>query len=226
MPAPRKFTAEALRDAALAIVDTEGLDALTMRALAGRLGTGPMTIYNYVDGRDGLNALVAAAVLADGPPFPRIDDPDWTVQVRALAEWLWQAVRAHPNAIPLLLNRRTTDESTMAYAEALLAALRRSGRSGLALLAAFRAVTGFVTGFAQARLAAEGDADPVLEHALALPPDHYPGLREIAEATVAATRDTEFTAALDVVLTGLLAPPQPPSPVQPLQHGGSANGAG
>ncbi|GAA5145714.1 hypothetical protein GCM10023321_04020 [Pseudonocardia eucalypti] len=203
MPAPRRFTPEALRDAALAIVDADGLDALTMRALAGRLGTGAMTIYNYVDGRDGLNALVAAAVLADAPAFPPTGRADWAGEVRSLAEWLWRAVRAHPNAIPLLLNRRTTDESTMAYAEALLGALRRSGRSGFALLAAFRAVTGFVTGFAQARLVAEGDPDPALAHALTLPAERYPGLREIAEATTATTRDAEFTAALDLILTAL-----------------------
>lgn len=46
----------------------------------------------------------------------------------------------------------------MGYAEALLAALRRSERSGSALLAALRAVTGFVIGFAQSHLVTEGEA--------------------------------------------------------------------
>ena len=43
MPAPRKFTHEQLQAAALELIDQEGLAGLTMRALASRLGTGPMT---------------------------------------------------------------------------------------------------------------------------------------------------------------------------------------
>lgn len=198
MPAPRKFTAEQLRDAALAIVDTDGLDALTMRSLATRLGTGPMTIYNYVPGRDGLDALVVSAVLAGAPALPE-PSGDWRADLRALAVVYWRAAEAHPNVVPLLLARRTTDEPTMAGAEALLAALRRGGFGGFGLLTAFRAVSGFVAGFAQTTL------DGPLDRARDLPAEHYPGLREIAEATDPDDRNTEFGAALDIVLAGLTA---------------------
>ncbi len=54
MPAKPKFTREQLQTAALKIVDEEGLSALSMRALAAVLGTGPMTIYNYFHDRDEL----------------------------------------------------------------------------------------------------------------------------------------------------------------------------
>jgi hypothetical protein len=185
-----------------------------MRALAARLGTGAMTIYNYVDGRDGLDALVTAAVLsavpAAGPP-PGDESPDWRDEVRAAGTALWRAVRAHPNAIPLLLTRRTLDEATLDQAEALLSALRRAGFSGFELLTAFRAVSGFVTGFAQAELAgplsaARGDGfDTVLARAQALPAERYAGLREIAEAAARAEPAAEFGAALDLVLAGLSA---------------------
>jgi AcrR family transcriptional regulator len=215
VPAPRKFSQEQLRDAALAIVDEQGLDALTMRALAARLGTGAMTIYNYVDGRDGLDALVTAAVLGAAPAPEARGEPDgpsdWRDEVRAVGTALWRAVRAHPNAIPLLLTRRTLDEATLDQAEALLGALRRAGFGGFGLLTAFRAVSGFVTGFAQAELAgplsaARGDGfDTVLARARALPAERYAGLREIAEAAAAAEPGAEFRAALDLVLAGLSA---------------------
>ncbi|MGV9612594.1 hypothetical protein [Nocardia xishanensis] len=52
-----------------------------------------------------------------------------------------------------ILTRRSFDIPTLAPAGALLQALADSGRSGLDLLVAFRAVSGFVTGFAQAELA-------------------------------------------------------------------------
>ena len=63
-----KFTRAQLQEAALALVDEQGLAALSMRTLAGTLGTGPMTLYNYVKDRDDLDALVVEAVLAEVRP--------------------------------------------------------------------------------------------------------------------------------------------------------------
>jgi hypothetical protein len=114
-----------------------------------------------------------------------------------LATTWWRATRAHPNAVPLLLARRTSDALAVARAEELLAALRRGGYAGFALLTAFRAVSGFVAGFAQTTL------DGPLRSARELPVEHYPGLREIAAATDPGDREAEFAAALDIVLTGL-----------------------
>jgi AcrR family transcriptional regulator len=209
LPAPRKFTAEQLRDAALAIVDEAGLEALTMRSLAARLGTGAMTIYNYVNGRDGLDGLVIAAVMAGAPESPPPASADWRDEVRAIATSMWRSARAHPNAIPLLLTRRTLDGPTLDRAEEMLGALRRGGHRDFRLLVAFRAVTCFVVGFAQAELAgpltaAHGtDSDTVLARAQALPQERYSGLREIAATTAATDRQTEFGAALDLVIAGL-----------------------
>ena len=64
MPPSPKFTRPRLRDAALEIVDAWGLEALSMRSLASALGTGPMTLYNYVQSRDELDALVVEGVMA------------------------------------------------------------------------------------------------------------------------------------------------------------------
>ena len=65
MPPKAKFTRAQLQAASLALVDKEGLAGLSMRTLASTLGTGPMTLYNYVKDRDELDALVVEAVLAE-----------------------------------------------------------------------------------------------------------------------------------------------------------------
>ncbi len=201
MPAPRRFTHEQLQAAALELVDEEGLAGLTMRALATRLGTGPMTIYNYVDGRDGLERLVTGAVMARAHrPAP---SGDWRVRVESIAEDMWRAVRAHPNAVPLILTRRSLDESALASTEALLQALADGGRSGAELLAAFRVVSGFIAGFVQAELPApsgeNGESAPV--RMAALPPERFPRLVEIAHA--AGDPEAEFRAGLKILLAGL-----------------------
>lgn len=208
MPAPRKFSREQLQTAALALVDDQGLGALTMRSLAAALGTGAMTIYNYVDGREGLEQLVTEAVMAE-TRWPAIPYPTWDDEALAVAEAMWRAARAHPNAIPLILTRRTVDLATLVPSEALLRALARSGRSGAELLVAFRAVSAFVTGFAQAELAgplstARGvDTTTMTDRVAALPADRFPKLIEIAQAAADSDPETEFRAGLRIVLAGL-----------------------
>jgi AcrR family transcriptional regulator len=58
-----RFSRDEIAAAALRIVDESGLGALSMRSLAAALGTGPMTMYNYVADREGLEELVVAAVV-------------------------------------------------------------------------------------------------------------------------------------------------------------------
>jgi AcrR family transcriptional regulator len=203
MPPKAKFTRVQLQAAALALVDEQGLAALSMRTLAGALGTGPMTLYNYVKDRDDLDALVVEAVLAEiSRPRSR---GDWQHDVRAIVEATWRTVRRHPNVIPLILTRRTLHETTLDWAEGLLDALARGGRSGTELLIAFRTVSGFVMGLAQAQLAGplSTATDSDVARAQALPPERYPRLIEIAKAATKLGADREFRAGLDIVMAGL-----------------------
>ncbi|WP_174184249.1 TetR/AcrR family transcriptional regulator [Nocardia barduliensis] len=208
MPAPRKFTREQLQTAALALVDEHGLAGLTMRSLAAAIDTGPMTIYNYVDGRDGLEQLVTEAVMAQAH-WPTDPPGSWADEVIAIAEGMWRAVRSHPHAIPLILTRRSLDLTTLAPAEALLQALARGDRSGTELLVAFRTVSGFVTGFAQAELAGPlsagrgEDLAAITDRVAALPPNRFPKLIEIAHAAAGSDPEVEFRAGLRIILAGL-----------------------
>lgn len=63
-PAPERSRAQ-ITTAALALADAEGLAAVSMRALAQRLGTGPASLYRYVGGRDELLDLMADAVAGE-----------------------------------------------------------------------------------------------------------------------------------------------------------------
>lgn len=209
MPPKAKFTRAQLQQAALALVDGQGLAALSMRTLAESLGTGPMTLYNYVKDRDELDALVVEAVMAEvKPPRPRGggQNADWQADVRAIVEATWRTVRRHPHVIPLVLTRRTMHETTLHWAETLLAALAGSGRSGAELLVAFRTVSGFVMGLAQAQLAGSPAIDhPDVARAQALPTERFPRLIEIARAATRIGPDREFRAGLDIVMAGLSA---------------------
>lgn len=207
MGRPPRFSREQVQAAALALVDAHGLSGLSMRALAAALGTGPMTLYNHVQDRRDLDELVVDAVLAE-VRWPQLPRDDWRDEVRDIVEAVWQAVRAHPHVIPLILTRRSRSPALLELAEVLLAALARSGRRGQDLLVAFRAVTGFVMGLAQADLSGPlsvevGQPEAVIARFRALPADRYPHLIEIASAAATSDPARELRAGLDALLAGL-----------------------
>ncbi|MGB8386090.1 MAG: TetR family transcriptional regulator, partial [Dermatophilaceae bacterium] len=89
--------------AALQVVDTEGLHALTMRRLGRQLDRDPMTLYRYAANREALLDGVAELVLAH-LVIPT-DVPDWARQLRTTAHQFRQLALNHPNVVPLLVTR-------------------------------------------------------------------------------------------------------------------------
>jgi AcrR family transcriptional regulator len=207
-----RFTVAEVRAQALQIVDKDGLAGLSMRSLAAALGTGPMTLYNYVTDREELEGLVAEAVLAD-VRLPR-PSKDWRSDVKGTATAIWRAVRQHPNAASLVLTRRVVSAAGYLPAERLIESLARAGLSDLDLLAAFRGVLSLVMGAAQVEL-----AGPLSETAPAsvreksnvamakrigqLAAADHPHMAALAETSQRSTMAKDFDRALDMLLAGI-----------------------
>ena len=107
---PRKANAPTLTRqqivaAAIALVDRDGLGALTMRKLAAELGVGPMTLYYHVPEKAALEDLIFDAVMSE-VDFAD-DDPALDVEERAvrLGHALRTALLAHPNTVAITLSR-------------------------------------------------------------------------------------------------------------------------
>lgn len=81
-------------DAAIDLADAAGLSALSMRALADRLGLGTMTLYTYVPGRNELLALMVDQVVGR-TPLPTLPD-DLAERLRTLAQVEYGELSAHP----------------------------------------------------------------------------------------------------------------------------------
>lgn len=82
------LTVVALTDAAVALADEQGLESLTMRAVAERVGIGVMTLYGYVPGKPELLELMLDSVA--GTTYASGDRPadqgDWQAALRHMAE--------------------------------------------------------------------------------------------------------------------------------------------
>ena len=200
VPRPRSLTTEAIAAAALAVLDRDGLPALTMRAVAAELGMGTMSLYRYVADRDELEVLVVDQVLAGielTPPRGR-----WQAQVTALLGRMRDAVRAHPATVPLLMRHRHASAASTRWIEATLAVLTKAGFSGRDRVIAQRTITNYLLGALQAEhyspLSGGGTAAMA-----ALSRDEFPRLAETAADARRVSADEEFRRGLDVVLRGL-----------------------
>jgi AcrR family transcriptional regulator len=115
--------------AAIALADDGGLAALTMQAVAARLGSySAMALYRYVHSKDGLIDLMLDAATAE-IPVPREPGPDWQADLRALAVSTRQMTKRHAWYPALFHTRPPAGPHMMARLEFMLAVLTRQGAS-------------------------------------------------------------------------------------------------
>jgi AcrR family transcriptional regulator len=209
MPRAAVLDRETIATAALAVIDRDGLAALTMRCLGRELGVAAMSLYNHVTDRTELESLVVSAVMSSIDSTPVAADP--MSEVKRLMMAMRDALNAHPEAIPLVLTRPTSSETALAPIESLLAALSAGGFTGLALLRAYRTLFGFLIGFVQADLSGpvSSGQPATMSHVaagvLSLADTRFPYLRACASAAATSDSDSEFEHGLNAVLLGLKA---------------------
>jgi AcrR family transcriptional regulator len=159
------LTLELVLTEALALVDADGMDALTVRALATRLGTGSSTLYRHVASRDELLVLLVDAVLGE----VRLPDPELPgrVRVEQLSTELRRVLRSHPHVVPALGGSPMLGPNAMRASacglDNLLAAGHAPDRARTAYLALLDYVLGSVAFDAAAELpggAQEGGRPP------------------------------------------------------------------
>ena len=167
-----------------------------------------MTLYNYVKGRGELEERVAEAVIAD-VELPAVSD-NWREDVQAVAIAMWETMRRHPNAVPLVLTRRTVSSSSYLAADRLIAALGRAGLTGVDLLAGFRAVLGLVMGSAQVELAGplsgterEREQTAVAARIGGLAGAEHPHIAALAQTSQQSTAVADFERGLGILLAGV-----------------------
>ncbi|MGX6603674.1 TetR/AcrR family transcriptional regulator [Micromonosporaceae bacterium Da 78-11] len=203
MPRPRSLHPDRLAEAALAVIDRDGLPGLTMRSTAQELGLSTMALYRYVADRDELELLVAEWVLRDLDTTAP-GDPIWTDQIKTLAHRVRGAVRAHPHTVPLMIANRQRSRHLLHWSETLLTILTTAGFAGTERVIAMRGLLGYLGGaLLQEQLGSLAGAGTATMAGLAA--TDFPLLGETARAAGQVPPDDEFDGGLDLVLLGLAA---------------------
>jgi AcrR family transcriptional regulator len=142
-----QISREAILATALRLADEQGLDAVTMHAVAKALHVTPMALYRHVDDKNALLDGLVELLLTENPP-PAPQDTTWDERLVVLAGGIRDTARRHPAVFPLLLTRPAVTPSARVVRAAVQAALREGGLPEAAVAQAERLISTAVLGFA------------------------------------------------------------------------------
>ena len=155
-PQPR-HTREDVARAAVALADKGGLDAVTFRAVAARLGTGVMSLYSYVPDKE---TLVFDMVELVGAEL-ELPEPsgDWRADMHLVAGRQRDLAHRHPWLADATSDLQPIGPAMLALLEFALGALEPAGLSAADRLEGIAIVNGAVLNFVRTELASQA-ADP------------------------------------------------------------------
>jgi AcrR family transcriptional regulator len=194
---------------ALAVADSDGIEAVTMRRLARELGVEAASLYHHVRGKaeilDGLVETVASHIELPDP------SPNWREDITRRAHHTRATLREHPWAVSLMASRTSPGPATLRLLETGIRSFRQGGFTVVQAAHAISTVDSYVHGFVlqevnlpfrdESQLAAM--TGQIME---TFPTSEFPYLFELTlEHVLQPGYDygNEFASGLEVVLTGI-----------------------
>ena len=217
-PARPSLSRTRVVDEAVRLADEEGLVALSMRALAARLGVEAMSLYHHVSSKEGVldgivEVIVGEMLDAVSDLDPSRADDDWPGAMRERVLAAREVLLRHPWAPEVIESRRAMIPAVVHYYEGVLAILRRGGFSYDLAHHALHALGSRVLGFTQELFEPDTpEGDEANEETFRQLAEQLPNLvgmlssvnHDGEDTTLGWCDDqTEFEFGLDVLLDGL-----------------------
>ncbi|GHI03223.1 hypothetical protein AQI88_01540 [Streptomyces cellostaticus] len=226
--------------AAVALVDREGLAALTMRRLAADLGVEPMALYRYTASKEALLDGLVEAFFAEvnerlrtSAEQARADsgaapvEPPWRAELRRIARAFACVVHAHPEILPVVATRPLAvpvarrPQPWLQLTEHMLSVLGRAGFDDPTVLTIYRTFAAWTLGclLVDKRQVVDDSEEPDLMLRLGLhrlPAADYPRLRALVPRFSEYDDERELMAGLDSLLSRL-----PEAPLDAFYGGGA-----
>jgi AcrR family transcriptional regulator len=206
---------EAIVEAALRILETDGYDGLSMRRVAAELNTGAASLYAHVANKDELLKLVIDRVFAH-VEFPEPDPDQWVEQVREMMRGTRRILQAHPGIARAMLGQVPFGPSGLRIVEGFMALLRAGELPDQAAAWAGDVVSLYVVASVfedDIRFSQHGDsvredidawAEQMKAYIKSLPVATFPNLVALADPMFeSGGPDGRFEFGLDLMLRGL-----------------------
>jgi AcrR family transcriptional regulator len=208
----QRLSRAAILEAALRIVDREGIEGLTMRRLAAALGVNPMSIYHHLPGKAAVLSGLVELVFAEMRPAAPADGGSWQERVKQAARAYRRVLRAHPNlALQVVADTAAVADVVVVAGERFYQAFEQAGLPPRSVFEAVNTVVDFIHGFMlgeAASASATFDLGPdLIQRVRALPPGTAPALTRIVEALgepgLRYDYDSGFETGLDLLVRGI-----------------------
>jgi AcrR family transcriptional regulator len=198
----RGVTRQTVAEAAAGLVESHGLEALSVRKVADRLGVWPTTVMHHAGGRDGLVALLIEHLAASIGTEQR---GGWRVRLAELGHEIRRVTLAHQGLADELLRSGATGPQGVRIAETILEALEDAGVGEDVVQDAYSLFLTYVLGTAARQtIATTPERWQAFEKALEpTQPDSYPALRRAVPAGISRDDDTRFAGGLELVLDAI-----------------------
>lgn len=200
MPRPRHalLSRDRIVEVAAAVIDADGLEALSTRRLAAELGVAGPSLYNHFATKDEILAAVADAVVSK-VDISFFETHEWREALRLWARSYRAALTAHPNIVPYLAQGPGRRASSLTIADAVYGGLVRAGWPPARATHIGALMRYFVAGSALGSFARGFVDDP---HLYATDYPHLTQAHRLA-GHQASVDEGAFTLGLDALIEGL-----------------------
>lgn len=197
----------------MAILEADGLDGLTMRRVAGALGTGAASLYAHITDKDDLVSILVDRAAAE-VTLPEPDPERWEEQVKQWSRAMRAALVRHRNLARATMGMIPTGPNALRVTDWLIGLLRAAGLPDQTvayacdLLPLYIGATAFEEGLMDASLApdqVEAYVREIRDYFTSLPVERYPNVVAIVGPLMRNEGDERFEFGLDVLVAGLAA---------------------
>ncbi len=207
-----RLTRERVVAAALAIVDRDGLEKFTMRALGRELGVDPMAAYHWFPNKVSIAQGVVEAILAEIPVPDASTTMPWPEALRLIAREYRRAIIGHPNALPVVSTQPPLTPRGLRLIEDAASLLVRGGLAPVDALEAINGGAALVIGTALVEVGVTPGTEAIEQEEIlkvfsSLSPEEFPTITSVLATTDPAAFDPErqFEDLLDAFVRGLAA---------------------
>ena len=185
------------------IVDEDGADALSMRALAQRLESGTATLYRHFANRGEVIAHVVDRMYAKVElNAEELAGLKWQLACKSFAQATFEALRRHRNVARLLAEQVPVGPHAMALRERVLAALLDNGFSPQLAAHTYATLARYVVGFAIQPTSGQSEDSELARLFHTLDPEIFPATRAVADY-LPVPLEEEFALGLELIVNGL-----------------------
>ncbi|MGO2684119.1 MAG: TetR/AcrR family transcriptional regulator [Microbacterium sp.] len=210
----REMSVEKIVEAAVELADAEGIGAVSMAAVAAKLGFTPMSLYRYVTAKDDLLLLMQEE--ATGlPPEAHREAEGWRAKLMALFEAQAHLYLAHPWLLSIPITGSPITPSSSAWLDAALESLADTPLDDVERLAVALAVTGsarwygiVIAGYAEQARSTGMSPEQITVYEAELfdrviTAEEFPSLRAVIEAGVFLADDDPFHFGIERIFDGV-----------------------